>query len=239
MDENATSLQWKIRVDTAVLDEGEEPWFPASEAVKEAADVFYWLMGLILILPFIIFYVNVNNNKKFAQEFARKKNRLQWLTERLDEGDFSPVELSKALKSVSSLDWEESLEVWGEPEIRHYTTGIDMAVWSLDSRLGKNGSWPILIGLRPQECEWSVAALKFEANQGSDWKVEMVEPKLLSRANEIFLDTIYSNSRVFIRVDLSGKSNSVDIYLSGMVNGEPIAAKPANTIYRDVTDSEE
>ncbi len=239
LDENATSLQWKIRVTTAVLDEGDEPWFPASDAVKEAANVFYWLIGLLLILPFIIFYVNVNNNKKFAQEFARKKNRLQWLTERLDEGNFSPLELSKALKSVSSLEWEESLEVWGEPEIRHYTTGIDMAVWTLDNRLGENGSWPILIGLRPQDCEWSVAALKFEANQGSDWNVKRVEPKLLTRANEIFLDTIYSNSRVFIRVDLAGNSNSVDIYLSGMVDGEPIAAKPANTIYRDVGDSEE
>ena len=53
---------------------------PCLEA-EEAADVFYWLIGLILILPFIIFYVNVNNNKKVAQEFARKKNRLQWLTE--------------------------------------------------------------------------------------------------------------------------------------------------------------
>ena len=77
--------------------------------------------------------------------------------------------------------------------------------------------------------------MKFEANLGSDWNVEMVEPKLLCRAKRDFpRHTIYSNSRVFIRVDLAGKSNSVDIYLSGMVNGEPIAAKPANTIYRDV-----
>ncbi|GIR00694.1 MAG: hypothetical protein CM15mP9_3970 [Methanobacteriota archaeon] len=80
LDENAESLDWTIRINTAVLEEGEEPWFPASDAVKEAADVFYWLIGLLLILPFIIFYINVNNNKKFAEEFARKKNRLQWLS---------------------------------------------------------------------------------------------------------------------------------------------------------------
>ena len=239
LDENAESLDWTIRINTAVLEEGEEPWFPASTAVKEAADVFYWLIGLLLILPFIIFYINVNNNKKFAEEFARKKNRLQWLSDKLDEGDFSPTDLSRALKSVSSLEWEEALEVWGEPETRHYTNGIDMAVWTLDERISDSGSWPILIGLTPQDYEWSVAALKFEANEGTDWTVSSVEPKLLSRANEVFLDTIYTNARVFIRVDLSGNAKSLDVYLSGMVNGEPIAAKPANTIYRNSAESEE
>ena len=239
LDENADSLDWKIRINTAVLEEGEEPWFPASNAVKEAADVFYWLIGLLLILPFIIFYINVNNNKKFAEEFARKKNRLQWLSEKLDEGEFSPTDLSRALKSVSTLEWEEALEVWGEPETRHYTNGIDMAVWTLDERISDSGSWPILIGLTPQDYEWSVAALKFEANEGTDWTVSSVEPKLLSRANEVFLDTIYTNARVFIRVDLSGNAKSLDVYLSGMVNGEPIAAKPANTIYRNSSESEE
>ena len=239
IDDNAESLDWKIRINTAVLEEGDEPWFPASDAVKEAADVFYWLIGLLLILPFIIFYVNVNNNKKFAEEFARKKNRLQWLSDKLDVGEFSPTDLSRALRTVSSLEWEEALEVWGEPEARHYTNGIDMAIWALDERISDSGSWPILIGLTPQDYEWSVAALKFEANEGTDWAVSSVEPKLLSRANEVFLDTIYTNARVFIRVDLSGNAKSLDVYLSGMVNGEPIAAKPANTIYRDSTESEE
>ena len=51
----------------------------------------------------------------------------------------------------------------GQEEVRHFTTGIDLAVWTLDSRLSDDGSWPLLIGLRPQDCEWSVAALKFEA----------------------------------------------------------------------------
>ena len=163
---------------------------------------------------------------------------MKWLSKKLDEGSFSPSDLSKALRSVSTLDWEEALAVWGEPQVRHFTTGIDMAVWSLDSRISDSGAWPILIGLRPQDCEWSVAALKFEANEGGEWSVEKVEPKLLHRSNEVFLDTIHDNTRVFIRVDLTGNAESTDIYLSGMVNGEPMAAKPANTIYR-ILDSEE
>lgn len=239
VDPSADALKWNIRVSTAVLDEGDEPWFPASNAVKEAADVFYWLMGLILITPFIIFYINIRRTRAFAEDFARKKNRLQWLTTKLDDGSFSPTDLSRALRSVSTLDWEEALEVWGQEEVRHFTTGIDLAVWKLDSRLSDDGSWPLLIGLRPQDCEWSVAALKFESPEGDSWTVSKVEPKLLKRAHEIFLDTIHDNTRVFIRVDLQGKAESVDIHLSGMVDGEPMAAKPANTIYRELGDSEE
>jgi len=233
------SLDWRIRVSTAVLDEGDEPWFPPSDAVKEAADVFYWIIGLILITPFIIFYISVKKTKAFAEEFARKKNRLQWLSTKLDEGSFSPSDLSRALRSVSTLEWEEALEVWGQEEVRHFTTGIDMAVWTLDHRLSEDGAWPLLIGLRPQDCEWSVAALKFESPEGEPWTVSRVEPKLLSRAHEIFLDTIHDNTRVFIRVDLQGSAESLDIHLSGMVNSKPMAAKPASTIYRTLSDSEE
>ena len=239
LNSNVDSVEWTIRVSTAVLDEGDEPWFPASNAVKEAADVFYWLIGLILILPFIIFYINIRKTRAFAEEFARKKNRLQWLSTKLDDGSFSPSDLSRALRSVSTLDWEEALEVWGQEEIRHFTTGIDLAVWTLDKRLSEDGAWPLLIGLRPQDCEWSVAALKFESPEGESWSISEVEPKLLKRAHELFLDTIHDNTRVFIRVDLQGNAESVDIHLSGMVNGEPMAAKPANTIYRTVESSEE
>ena len=239
LNSNVDSIEWTIRVSTAVLDEGDEPWFPASDAVKEAADVFYWLIGLILILPFIIFYINIRKTRAFAEEFARKKNRLQWLSTKLDDGSFSPSDLSRALRSVSTLDWEEALEVWGQEEIRHFTTGIDLAVWTLDKRLSEDGAWPLLIGLRPQDCEWSVAALKFESPEGEAWSVSKVEPKLLKRAHEVFLDTIHDNTRVFIRVDLQGNADSVDIHLSGMVNGEPMGAKPTNTIYRTVESSEE
>ncbi|GIR00693.1 MAG: hypothetical protein CM15mP9_3960 [Methanobacteriota archaeon] len=157
----------------------------------------------------------------------------------MDEGEFSPTDLSRALEICILSRMGRSIRSLGEPETRHYTNGIDMAIWTLDERISDSGSWPILIGLTPQDYEWSVAALKFEANGGTDWTVSSVEPKLLSRANEVFLDTIYTNARVFIRVDLSGNAKSLDVYLSGMVNGEPIAAKPANTIYRNSAESEE
>ena len=65
------------------------------------------------------------------------------------------------------------------------------------------------------------------------------DPKMLTREDEIFLDTINDNSRVFIRIDLQGNADALNINLSGMVDGEPMAAKPANTIYRSESNSEE
>ena len=239
ISEDSNEVEWKIRVTTAVLEEGEEPWFPASEAVKDAADIFYWIIGILLIAPFLIFYINVNKEKKYAEEFSSRKDRLEWLTTKLSQSDFSNQDLSRALRAVSSLEWEKALDVWGEPELRHYTMGVDMAVWSLDSSKDAVGNWPLLIGLRPLDCEWSVAALRFESPEGESWEISKVEPKLLTRGYEMFLDTIHNNTRIFIQVDLQGNANSIDIHLSGMVDGEPMASKPANTIYRDKNQSEE
>jgi hypothetical protein len=93
--------------------------------------------------------------------------------------------------------------------------------------------------MRPQELEWSVAALRFEAPEGKLWSVNSTEPRLLSRENEIFLDTIHQNSRLFVQVTLDGQGDALDIHLSGMAGGEPMAAKPAKTIYRSENNSEE
>jgi hypothetical protein len=239
VNDNAESVDWKIRVTTAVLDEGEEPWFPASQNVKDAASIFYWLIGFVLIAPFIIFYIVVQRDKQFALEFASRKNRLEWLSTKLDKGEFRPGDLTRALRAVSSLDWEDSLEVWGEPTLRHLTMGVDMAIWSLDRRITESDEWPLLIGLQSRDAEWSIAALRFEAPEGELWNIKKVEPKMLLRDNEVFLDSIYKDSRLFIQVTLGGKGDALDIHLSGIVSGEPMASKPARTIYRSAIDSEE
>jgi len=237
--DNAESVDWKIRVTTAVLDEGEEPWFPASQNVKDAASIFYWLIGFVLIAPFIIFYIVVQRDKQFALEFASRKNRLEWLSTKLDKGEFQPGDLTRALRAVSSLDWEDALDVWGKPTLRHLTMGVDMAIWSLDRRISEREEWPLLIGLQSRDAEWSIAALRFEAPEGELWSVKKVEPKMLLRDNEVFLDSIYQDSRLFIQVTLDGKGDALDIHLSGIVSGEPMASKPARTIYRSDIDSEE
>ena len=41
LDVNGESVQWKIRGEAAVLEEGDEPWFPASEAVKKELQTYF------------------------------------------------------------------------------------------------------------------------------------------------------------------------------------------------------
>jgi hypothetical protein len=38
--------------------------------------------------------------------------------------------------------------------------------------------------------------------------------------------------RLYSQINLAGKANSVDIHLSGIVKGEPMAAKPSKTLER-------
>ena len=114
-----------------------------------------------------------------------------------------------------------------------------MAVWSIDHKTSESVDWPILIGLQSNDVDWNIAALKFEAPQGEPWIVNSVEPQLLFRNHEVFLDTIHNNSRLFVQVTISGKSDSLDIHLSGIVDGEPMAAEPSKTIYRNESQSEE
>ena len=232
------STQWQIRVSTAILEEGEEPWFPTEDVVYEAANLFYWIVGIILITPFILFYSFVRKEKQFAEEFASKKNRLEWLTKQLDSGEDTGLDLKRALRAVSSLEWEKALEVWGECQSRHYTSGIDIALWSLDRRLADKGQWPLLIGVRAQENDWNVSAIRFESPQGEAWKVVEVVPNLLNRGDEIFLDSIIKNSRFFFNVVLEGSADSLDVHFSGIVGGSPVAAKLTDTIYKP-NDSEE
>jgi hypothetical protein len=103
----------------------------------------------------------------------------------------------------------------------------------------KGNTWPLLIGVNPQENTWEVAAIRFESPQGESWKVHNVDPRLLFRDHEIFLDTLQKGARFFIQIELSGSGNALDIHLSGMVYGVPFAAKPTSTLYRNEEISEE
>ena len=236
---DADSVAWRMIITTAVIEEGEEPWFQTSQAVKDAAQMFYWIIGFLLGVPFLLFVIHIKREERFAKEFALKKNRLDWLRQRIDAGKPVEKDLNRALRAISSLEWEEALGAWGVPEIRHNNGGIDLAVWRLDSRLAKNGNWPLLIGVYPQERDWNVAGIRFEAPQGGQWNVAKVEPKLLYRNHEIFLDTLKKGSRFFFQIQLEGNAPALDLLISGMVEGEPMAAKPSRTIYRELGSSEE
>jgi len=239
IDEDAEPVQWRMEVRTAVMEEGEEPWFAPSEEVQDIAETMRWFMGFSFLIPCLILVIYLQREKRFAQELSSKKDRLSWLRSRLDKGEVVTKDLARSLRAISSLEWEEALQAWGEPCIRHYTGGVDIAIWRLDERIVKGNTWPLLIGINPQKEDWDVAAIRFESPQGKDWNVHKLDPRLLFRNHEIFLDVLKMNARLFIQVELTGEGNSLDLHLSGMIMGEPFAAKPTATLYRKGSEGEE
>ena len=207
--------------------------------VQDIAETMRWFMGFSFLIPCLILVIYLQREKRFAQELSSKKDRLSWLRSRLDKGEVVTKDLARSLRAISSLEWEEALQAWGEPCIRHYTEGVDIAIWRLDERIVKGNTWPLLIGINPQKEDWDVAAIRFESPQGKDWNVHKLDPRLLFRNHEIFLDVLKMNARLFIQVELTGEGNSLDLHLSGMIMGEPFAAKPTATLYRKDSEGEE
>jgi len=60
-----------------------------------------------------------------------------------------------------------------------------------------------------------------------------VDPRFLHNGEEVFVDTINAGSRTYLAVELEGSSDCVDIEFNGKMNSTPMAARIANTIWRN------
>ena len=165
------------------------------------------------------------------------KQRLAWLKSRLDDG-ISPKqnrkELSKSLEAVSTLDWDDACQTWGDTDISYRTDNVAIACWKLDERMAKSqDSWPLIIGIYVIDGNWEIAALRLDSPEGEAWGIESVTPRFLHSGYEIFLDTMNKGNKTFLSVELSGSAKSVDVELNGRMNGEPFACRASKTLFRD------
>ena len=111
------------------------------------------------------------------------------------------------MSGLALLEWEDAIQSWGPPMLRHMTEGIDIAAWSLDEQLTDDGSWPLLVGIKVGGENWEIAGMRFEAPEGEPWEIKSVKPRLLSRNDEIFLDQLSAESRTFVQVNISGSAS--------------------------------
>jgi hypothetical protein len=170
--------------------------------------------------------------------------RLKWLKSRLDSGNTTPKEgrkfLRRALNSISTLDWNDACQIWGEFDIQYRTEGVALAAWKLDERISEQkGTWPIIIGINILQGNWELAALRLDSPEGGAWNVSKVHPKFLANGEEIFLDSMVEGNMTFVTAELEGNSKSVDIEINGRVDGKPYAARIPTTLFRYQEDSEE
>jgi len=229
---NAPIISYTIYAETTLVDEGEEPWFPPDETAQTWGTRVRWILGGLLLIPVLWFVVSFVRESRRADDLRSFKRRLDWLSNRLETTEVAQVkkDLKDDLKAVSRLSWDESIQTWGEPAILHQTSGIQIAMWSLDKRLSEGGGRPLLVGINVLEKNWEIAAIKFEAPTGSSWRIDHVWPRLLYREHEIFLDLLAAGTTTYIQVELRGDADSIDIHLSGMMDGQAIAAKPSRTL---------
>ena len=78
-----------------------------------------------------------------------------------------------------------------------------------------------MVGIHVVTDTWEVAGLRCEAPEGMSWEIVGVEPRLLFGEDELFLDQLYSGTRIFIEVELIGNGSGVEFSLSGTVKGVP------------------
>ena len=220
-----------------LVDEGEEPWFPPDENAKKWGNVARWVMGILFLVPALYLVIAQTRKKNYAKEMSSKKQRLQWLKSRLDEG-ISPKqnrrELAKSLDAVATLDWDDACQTWGEADIYYRTENVAIACWRLDPRIAEDSeSWPIIVGIYIVSGSWEIAALRLDSPEGQAWEIKSVTPRFLHGGYEVFLDTMLEGNKTFLSLELVGSANSVDIELNGRLNGEPFACRAAKTLYRD------
>ena len=220
-----------------LVDEGEEPWFPPDENAKKWGNIARWFMGILFLAPAFYLAVAQIRKKNYAKEMSSKKQRLQWLKSRLDEG-ISPKQnrrdLAKSLDAVATLDWDDACQTWGEADIHYRTENVAIACWRLDPRIAEDSeSWPIIVGIYIVSGSWDIAALRLDSPEGQAWEIKSVTPRFLHGGYEVFLDTMSEGNKTFLSLELVGSANSVDIELNGRLNGEPFACRAAKTLYRD------
>ncbi|MEC8609499.1 MAG: hypothetical protein VXY42_03230 [Candidatus Thermoplasmatota archaeon] len=230
-------LEYDVTITKVTTEIGEEPWFAPSDEAKFWGSTVRWILGLGMILPALYLFLSMSKTRRDAARIGAMRERLEILSKLLDDGEKSPEQtrksLVRSLEAVATLPWQSAIASWGNPEQSYTTDGTSIAVWNLDARLAKSlGNWPILVGLNTEDETWEVAAFRFDAPYGQALSVDHVEPRLLHRGEEVFIDAIAKGTTVFLTVDLSGDAMQVDIELNGQVNATPRAMRIPTTLTR-------
>ncbi len=197
---------------------------------------FYVLIGGLMLLPLAIvlwwnrsMFLEKRNTKTVFEIHGFKK--LELLRERLSlggenlEGDNEGI--VKALSMLGDSSWDEALYDLGKPSMRHMTEQIEICSWVIpESRF-------LILGIRTFQHKWELTALSISSPEGSTASITKVSPEHMFEDNEIFLDTINPETKRFLSLEISGNPSLIELEVSGLVDGTPLAAVPREAISFD------
>lgn len=190
---------------------------------------YYVFAGAFLIAPAIL--VMFWNRKRWLSGIsdfeveAHERRRLRRLRERLTNllaaEEIDEQVIDSALHQLGDSPWQAVVADWGEPLLRHNTEQVEICAWRITE-----GDATMLLGIRIANSPWELAAMRVYAPEGDSVSIGAVSPQHLFQGDEISLDTLKSGSRTFLRLTLEGEPSNVGFHLSGLVDGEPLAAVP-------------
>ncbi|MED5230970.1 MAG: hypothetical protein VYB30_01185 [Candidatus Thermoplasmatota archaeon] len=190
---------------------------------------YYIFAGVFLLAPalLVIFWNRnlwrdgVNQIEIEKHELRRLRRLRERLTALLAEEEINEQVIDSALHQLGDSPWQAVVEDWGEPLLRHNTEQVEICAWRITE-----GQATMLLGIHIADSPWELAAMRVYAPEGTSVSIAEVSPKHLLNEDEIFLDSLSPQTSTFLRLTISGEPSNIGFHLSGLVDGEPLAAVP-------------
>ena len=197
---------------------------------------FYVLIGSLMLLPLAVvlwwnrsLFLEKKNTRTGFEIHGIKK--LELLRERLSlEGENLEEDTEGIVKALSMLgdsSWDEALYDLGKPSLRHMTEQIEICSWVIPE------SSFLILGIRTFQEKWELTALSVSSPEGSTASITKVSPNHMFEDNEVFLDTMSPETKRFLSLEISGSPSLLELEVSGLVDGEPLAAVPREALSFD------
>ena len=193
---------------------------------------FYVFAGVFLILPLVIvLWWNRNDlwtsGKKVEELIENERYILNALRERFStsDGAMRREEVNLALSVLGKGSWNSVSEELGVPEIRHFTENIDICAWRFEG-----SSRSFLIGIRTGTSRWEMAAIRIFSPLGEVTTIHSVVPEMVFQDDEVFIGNLEGGTTTFVQIETLGNPPVVNMHISGLVDGKPVAAVPTNSI---------
>ena len=197
---------------------------------------FYVLIGGLMLLPLAVvlwwnrsLFLEKKNTRTGFEIHGIKK--LELLRERLSlDGENLEEDTEGIVKALSMLgdsSWDDALYELGKPSLRHMTEQIEICSWVIPE------SSFLILGIRTFQEKWELTALSVSSPEGSTASITKVSPDHMFEDNEIFLDALNPETKRFLSLEISGSPSLLELEVSGLVDGEPLAAVPREALSFD------
>ena len=226
-DLNISNTNYELQVKWIKNQTNSQDYFEVSEELLFWDNILLWTMGLCFISPMIWVLFNIRKDTRRMELLLHDRARLARLRTITSTSEINEVkyDLSIFIRAITKLDWDILLETWGEPDLSYVTESISINSWKLDPELANKGGIPMLIIIETHEKDWEIAALKFESTNNLEWGIVSLQPNLLFRNHEVFLDTIKVGNKVTLEAEIKGEGTDIQMHISGMSEGKPVAVK--------------